>query len=85
MAIDSLSMMENNVRILRTVVTTLYEHATFDPNKRIVVPDTEQLNNSMIVLANGNVSLRPTEAQTVDQNQPPQPMEVDAILKVRFA
>lgn len=44
--VESLSIMEINVRTLRSAVTTLFEHATFVPDIKIVMPDISTKNES---------------------------------------
>lgn len=66
LVVESLSHVQTTVQLLRTAVTTLYEHASFEPNKKIQMPNMMQLNNSIVKMSNGNVLLKPTEAQTTN-------------------
>lgn len=63
LVIESLTHVETTVQLLRTAVTILYKHATFDSNQKIQTPNMMQLNTSRIAMASVNASLKPTRTQ----------------------
>lgn len=57
--VQALSNMEATAQLLRTAVSTLCEHATFEPNKKILLQPAEvKLIESIRAMALNNVSLK---------------------------
>lgn len=56
---QALTNMETATQLLRTAVTTLYENAMFDPNKKFPLQSTDvKFIESIRTMALGNVALK---------------------------
>lgn len=63
LVVESLSHVETTVQLLRTAVTTLFEHASFMPSQIMQTPNLMQLYAYSVAMANVNASLKPAEVQ----------------------